>query len=196
VQLISRCVIVYRGGDCRRRRQALATGGGCGCLKIKCAQSLTEVADIRMLAAAAAFDRQGEHKIMKTLIERGRWRRHAMKALLDLCGMAWSSKFPYATRSQGRTVTRLLHAIPAALSVALVAGDAQADMLAGSFSGVVFATPTRQFFDLGNFFGLGANANLSGLPISGTFSYNPAGATTQVCSPGGASECTNSCRQA
>jgi hypothetical protein len=65
-----------------------------------------------------------------------------------------------------------LHAIPAALSVALVAGDAQADMLAGSFSGVVFATSTRQFFDLGNFFGLGANASLGGLPISGTFTYD------------------------
>jgi hypothetical protein len=51
--------------------------------------------------------------------------------------------------------------------------------------------PRDQFFDLGNFFGLGANANLGGLPISGTFSYNPAGATTQVCSPGGASVCTN-----
>jgi hypothetical protein len=29
------------------------------------------------------------------------------------------------------------------------------------------------------------------LPISGTFTYNPAGATTQACSPGGVGECTN-----
>jgi hypothetical protein len=98
-----------------------------------------------------------------------------MEALLDLSGMARGSKFPYAARSQGRTVTRLLHAIPAALSVALVAGDARADMLTGSYSGFVFATPVlgRQY-DNGSFFGLGANANLGGLPISGTFSYNPA----------------------
>jgi hypothetical protein len=82
--------------------------------------------------------------------------------------------------------------ILAALSVLLMAGEAQADTLAGSYSGFVFATPAdRQFFDLGNFFGLGANANLGGLPISGTFTYNPAGATTQICSPGGAGVCTN-----
>jgi hypothetical protein len=67
----------------------------------------------------------------------------------------------------------------------------QADTLAGSYSGFIFATPARQFFDLGNFFGLGASANLGGQPISGTFTYDPAGATTQVCSPGGASECAN-----
>ena len=88
---------------------------------------------------------------------------------------------------------RLLHVILAAFSFALVASDAQADTLTGSYSGgFVFATPAdRQYFDLGNFFGLGANANLGGLPISGTFTYNPAGATTQICSPGGASVCTN-----
>jgi hypothetical protein len=86
---------------------------------------------------------------------------------------------------------RLLHVVLAALSVALVASDAQADTLDGSYSGFVFATPTRQFFDLGNFFGLGANANLGGLPISGTITYDPAGATTQACSPGGLSECSN-----
>jgi hypothetical protein len=84
-----------------------------------------------------------------------------------------------------------LHVILAAFSVALVASDAQADTLAGSYAGFVFATPTRQFFDLGNFFGLGANANLGGERISGTFTYDPTGATTQVCSPGGASVCTN-----
>jgi hypothetical protein len=42
-----------------------------------------------------------------------------------------------------------------------------------------------------NIFGLGVNPDLGGHRISGTFTYNPAGATTQVCSPGGASECTN-----
>jgi hypothetical protein len=83
------------------------------------------------------------------------------------------------------------HLIPAALSVVLLVSDAQADTLVGSYSGFVFETPTRQFFDLGNFFGLGANANLGGERISGTFTYNPAGATTQVYSPGGASVCTN-----
>jgi hypothetical protein len=88
---------------------------------------------------------------------------------------------------------RLLHVILAASSFALVASDAQADTLTGSYSGFVFATPVfgRQYFDNGNFFGLGANANLGGLPISGTFTYNPAGVTTQVCSPGGAAVCTN-----
>jgi hypothetical protein len=85
---------------------------------------------------------------------------------------------------------RLLHLISAAFSVVLVASDAQADTLAGSYSGFVFATPARQFFDLGNLFGLGATANLGGLPISGTFTYNPAGATTQDCSPG-VGECVN-----
>jgi hypothetical protein len=85
---------------------------------------------------------------------------------------------------------RRLHVILAALSFALVASDAQADTLAGTYSGFVFATPTSQFFDQGNFFGLGANANLGGLPISGTFTYNPAGATTQDCSPG-VGECVN-----
>jgi hypothetical protein len=115
---------------------------------------------------------------MKTTIDRGRQRRHAMKALLDLCGVAWVSR-------------AFLHAIPAALSVALVASNAQADTLTGSYSGLVLATPVRPFFDQGNFFGFGPNAHLGGLPISGTFSYNPAGATTQVCSPGGANVCTN-----
>jgi hypothetical protein len=37
------------------------------------------------------------------------------------------------------------------------------------------------------FFGLGEN--LGGLPISGTFTYNPSGAVIQACSPGGVSEC-------
>jgi hypothetical protein len=82
---------------------------------------------------------------------------------------------------------RLLHVTLAAFSVALLVSDAQADTLAGSYSGLVLATPVRPFFDQGNFFGFGRNANLGGLPISGTFTYNPAGATTQVCSPG----CTN-----
>ena len=92
----------------------------------------------------------------------------------------------------GATTMRLLHVVLAALTVALVASDAQADTLAGSYSGFVFSPPGgRQFFDAGNFFGLGANANLSGLPISGTFTYDPAGATTQACSPGGTSECSN-----
>src|SRR3982074_2837687 len=86
---------------------------------------------------------------------------------------------------------RLLHVILVVLSVALVTGDAQADTLAGSYSGLVLATPVRPFFDQGNFFGAGPNANLRDLPISGTFSYNPAGAATQVCSPGGANVCTN-----
>jgi hypothetical protein len=86
---------------------------------------------------------------------------------------------------------RLLHVILAAFSFALVASDAQADTLAGSYSGLVLDTNVRPFFDQGNFFGFGANANLAGLPISGTFSYDPSGATPQVCSPGGASVCTN-----
>jgi hypothetical protein len=88
---------------------------------------------------------------------------------------------------------RLLHVILAAFSFALVASDAQAATLTGSYSGFVFATPVfgRQYFDNGNFFGLGANANLGGLPISGSFTYDPSGATTQVCSPGGASVWTN-----
>jgi hypothetical protein len=87
---------------------------------------------------------------------------------------------------------RLLHVALAVCSFALVASDAQADTLIGSYSGFVAATPVfgRQYFDLGNFFGLGANANLGGLPISGTFTYNPAGATTQDCSPG-VGECVN-----
>ncbi len=46
---------------------------------------------------------------------------------------------------------RLLHVVLTAFSFALVASDAQADMLAGSYTGFVFATPPRQFFDLGNF---------------------------------------------
>jgi hypothetical protein len=41
---------------------------------------------------------------------------------------------------------RLLHVILAVLSVLLMAGEAQADTLAGSYSGFVFATPAdRQF---------------------------------------------------
>ena len=88
---------------------------------------------------------------------------------------------------------RLLHVLWAAFSVALIASDARADTLTGSYSGFVDATPVfgRQYFDFGNFFGLGATANLGGLPISGTFTYDPAGATTQVCDPGGGSVCTN-----
>jgi hypothetical protein len=87
---------------------------------------------------------------------------------------------------------RLLHVTITALSVALFAGDAQADTLTGSYSGFVFATPALgRVFDLGNFFGLGANANLGGERISGTFTYDPAGATSQACSPGGVSECSN-----
>jgi hypothetical protein len=85
---------------------------------------------------------------------------------------------------------RLLHVVLAVCSFALVASDAQADTLTGSFSGVVFNDGSRPFFDAGNFFGLGANTNLSGLTISGTFTYNPAGATTQDCS-GGVGECVN-----
>ena len=85
---------------------------------------------------------------------------------------------------------RLLHVILAAFSFALVASDAQADTLAGSYSGLVLDTNVRPFFDQGNFFGFGANANLAGLPISGTFTYNPAGATTEDCSPG-VGECVN-----
>jgi len=63
---------------------------------------------------------------------------------------------------------RLLYVVLAAL---FVVSDAQADTLTGSYSGFVFPTPvySRQYFDFGNFFGLGANANLGGLPISGTF---------------------------
>jgi hypothetical protein len=94
-------------------------------------------------------------------------------------------------RANTEGTIRLLHVILAAFSVALVASDAQADTLTGSYSGFVFATPARQFFDLGNIFGLGVNADLGGHRISGTFTYDPTGATTQVCSPGGASECTN-----
>jgi len=88
---------------------------------------------------------------------------------------------------------RLLQIILVAFSVALVVSDAQADTLTGSYSGFVFPTPVfgRQYFDFGNFFGQGPNANLGGERISGTFTYNPAGATTQVCDPGGASVCTN-----
>jgi hypothetical protein len=88
---------------------------------------------------------------------------------------------------------RLLHVLWAAFSVALVVSDAQADTLTGSYSGFVFPTPVfgRQYFDFGNFFGQGPNANLGGERISGTFTYNPAGAATQVCDPGGASVCTN-----
>jgi hypothetical protein len=88
---------------------------------------------------------------------------------------------------------RLLHLTLAAFSVALLTSDAQADTLTGSYSGFVSATPVfgRQYFDLGNIFGLGVNPDLGGHRISGTFTYNPAGATTQACSPGGASECTN-----
>jgi len=85
---------------------------------------------------------------------------------------------------------RLLHVVLAALGVALVVSDAQADTLTGSFSGVVFNDGSRPFFDAGNFFGLGANTNLSGLTISGTFTYNPSGSTTQDCS-GGVGECVN-----
>src|ERR1700730_10362676 len=88
---------------------------------------------------------------------------------------------------------RLLHLTLAAFSVALLTSDAQADTLTGSYSGFVSATPVfgRQYFDLGNIFGLGVNPDVGGHRISGTFTYNPAGATTQACSPGGASECTN-----
>jgi hypothetical protein len=93
--------------------------------------------------------------------------------------------------NMGGNTMRLLHVILAALSVVLVATDAQADTLTGTYSGLVLDTGVRPFFDQGNYFGFGANANLVGLPISGTFTYNPAGATTQVCSPGGASVCTN-----
>jgi hypothetical protein len=69
------------------------------------------------------------------------------------------------------------------LAALLVATNVQADTLTGSYSGVVFSpsgTGGRPFFDQGNFFGFGPNANFSGLPISGTFTYNPAGATTQA----------------
>jgi hypothetical protein len=77
-----------------------------------------------------------------------------------------------AAASNGGNPMRLLYVVLAAL---LVTSDAQADTLTGSYSGFVFATPARQYFDLGNFFGFGANANLAGLPISGTFSYDPSG---------------------
>jgi hypothetical protein len=73
-----------------------------------------------------------------------------------------------------------LYAILAAFSVALLANDVQADTLTGSYSGFVFATPARQYFDLGNIFGLGVNPDLGGHRISGTFTYNTTGAT-QVC---------------
>jgi hypothetical protein len=74
----------------------------------------------------------------------------------------------------GQNTMRLLHVTLAAFSVALLASDAQSDTLTGSYSGFVSATPVsgRQYFDLGNFFGLGANASLGGLPISGTFTYD------------------------
>src|SRR5262249_40176678 len=69
---------------------------------------------------------------------------------------------------------------------------AQADVITGTYSGVVRVnTIPNQFYDLGNFFGFGANADLSGLPISGTFTYNADNAIPQVCDPRGASACTN-----
>jgi hypothetical protein len=83
---------------------------------------------------------------------------------------------------------RLLYVVLAAL---LVVSDAQANTLTGTYSGLVLDTGVRPFFDQGNYFGFGPNVNLVGLPISGTFTYDPSNATAQVCSPGGASVCTN-----
>src|SRR5262245_59728873 len=87
---------------------------------------------------------------------------------------------------------RLLYVVLAAL---LVANVAQADTLTGTYSGFVNPTPRpgHAFFDQGNYFGFGANANLGGLPISGTFTYNPDNAITQVCEPGACSVCTQVC---
>jgi hypothetical protein len=84
---------------------------------------------------------------------------------------------------------RLLYVVLAAL---LIASDAQADVLTGTYSGFVNPTPTfgRQYFDFGNYFGFGATADLGGLPISGTFTYNPVNAVPQVCDTS-ASVCTN-----
>jgi hypothetical protein len=73
----------------------------------------------------------------------------------------------------------LLQVIAPILSLLLCAGGAHADMITGSYSGLVFASPAYQYFDYGNYFGLGPNANLGGLPISGTFSYDPSGAMQQ-----------------
>jgi len=86
---------------------------------------------------------------------------------------------------------RLLHVVLAVCGLAFIASDAQADTLFGSYSGLILDTGVRPFFDQGNFFGQGANANFVGIPISGGFTYDPSNATTQICSPGGASVCTN-----
>src|SRR5262249_37265595 len=67
-----------------------------------------------------------------------------------------------------------------------------ADVITGTYSGVVIVNNLpNQSYDLGNFFGFGANADLSGLPISGTFTYNADNAIPQVCDPRGGSACTN-----
>src|SRR5262245_41885548 len=85
---------------------------------------------------------------------------------------------------------RLLYVALAAL---LIASDAQADVLTGTYSGFVDPTPASglAFYDQGNYFGFGANASLGGLPISVTFTYNPDSATAQVCAAEGAGVCTN-----
>ena len=82
-----------------------------------------------------------------------------------------------------------LSALAVAIALFLAAPSAKAALISGSFSGIINQTPTYNYFDYENAFGLGANANLAGLAISGAFSYNAAG-IGPVCGPdGSATEC-------
>lgn len=93
-------------------------------------------------------------------------------------------------RGRSGHIAQLLRGSALAVLLVSVATAANATILTGAYSGVINATPTNNYFDHENILGLGANVNLSGQSISGTFSYNPAG-STQACSPAGsgATEC-------
>jgi hypothetical protein len=95
----------------------------------------------------------------------------------------WSGLGPANVAMPEEKSMRLLPALAAALSL-IIAGDTRGDTITGSYSGFVFSTPANgnQYFDYQNFFGFGWNANLGGLPISGTFTYDPSGATQQCSS--------------
>jgi len=63
----------------------------------------------------------------------------------------------------------------AIIALSLVGTEANASLLRGSYSGTVDPTPRFTYYDHGNLFGQGPNANLGGERISGTFVYDASG---------------------